>query len=215
MSTSSSGTERGRGILTKRDRRFLLGQLDDELDQNARNQKRYRIRKQIQNAILDFQLIAQNLPVTDIQQVFEPLYGWSIKKRKLEERGRELGSPDLPEVAFGWLAMLEFFSYGMHAGGKSENRGLLQGIIKEGVERGGRNYQLQNSQFFQEVEFHVELLYGEQILLSNYLRSISAELPKNPDEIAEQIIKWYRERRIPYDTAVRWIEYYVRHPSQE
>ena len=44
MDDSFDLVERDKGILTKRDRRFLLGELDEELSDNAKNVRRYEIR---------------------------------------------------------------------------------------------------------------------------------------------------------------------------
>lgn len=54
MSQNDNYTERDRGILTERDREYLLGEIDDELSENAEYQKRYQIRQRIRNAMLDF-----------------------------------------------------------------------------------------------------------------------------------------------------------------
>lgn len=45
--------DRERGIFTKRDRRFLAGELDEELTDNQRRQKRYRLRQRLYHAIQD------------------------------------------------------------------------------------------------------------------------------------------------------------------
>lgn len=44
---------RERGIFTERDRRFLAGELEEELTDNQRRQKRYRLRKRLYHAIQD------------------------------------------------------------------------------------------------------------------------------------------------------------------
>lgn len=74
MSDKFDWVERGRGVLTKRDRKILLGKAGKDLDKNAQNVRRYSIRNRIKNALYDFHIIAQNLPLADIQQVFEPVY---------------------------------------------------------------------------------------------------------------------------------------------
>lgn len=145
--------------------------------------------------------------------MFDPVYEWSRDKRKLNEQGRYSETPDLPEIAFHWLSVFEFFTYGMHAGGKNEARRLMEDIIAEGMERGARSYQLQNQQFYQAVGADAAIDYGDRMLVTTYLRSMEQELAEDPNEIAEQVLKWYRERRIPYQTAVDWIERYVTTPS--
>ncbi|MFC7187595.1 hypothetical protein ACFQMK_12000, partial [Halorubrum yunnanense] len=39
------------------------------------------VRERIKNALYDFHIIAQNLPLADIQQLFEPAYDWSRERR--------------------------------------------------------------------------------------------------------------------------------------
>lgn len=45
--------DRERGIFTPRDRRFLAGELDDELTPNEKRQKRFRLRRRVFHAIQD------------------------------------------------------------------------------------------------------------------------------------------------------------------
>lgn len=66
---------RDRGFLTPRDRKFLLGYLDDELDANARAQKHYQIRNRLKNAIQDFAFLHAH--ASDVDQVFEDYTGRS------------------------------------------------------------------------------------------------------------------------------------------
>jgi len=81
MSDSFDLVERDKGILTKRDRRFLLGELDEELSDNAKNVRRYEIRNRLENVIHDFQLLAKYLEYEDIRQVFDPVDDWSREAR--------------------------------------------------------------------------------------------------------------------------------------
>lgn len=62
--------DRPRGILTPDDRRFLLGEKEFKHQQSKTN-ARSRIRKRVQNGILDFGLIYYHLRDEDIWQVFE------------------------------------------------------------------------------------------------------------------------------------------------
>jgi hypothetical protein len=52
-SNSFDDSGRDRGIFTERDRRFLAGELDEELSDNERRQKRYRLRKRMFHALQD------------------------------------------------------------------------------------------------------------------------------------------------------------------
>lgn len=64
--------DRDRGILTPRDRRFLLGDLDDELDDNAKRQKRHRLRKRMFHAIQDLAYL-RLMSTRDVGQVGDRL----------------------------------------------------------------------------------------------------------------------------------------------
>lgn len=205
--------DRDRGILTKRDREILTGNFDEELTENALYQRYYNIRNRIENAIFDFYLLSRHLPLRDMQQVFEPAYEWSRERRHLNEQGRTATTPDLPMFLQGWLSLFEFYGYGMLAGDMEETRGLMRGLITTGLERGIRGYQHENYRTYQEVAASLTLEYGNKILQENYLRQVQNDLPAEPDEAAEQVMKLYQERKIPYQVATQLIEYYVQSPE--
>jgi hypothetical protein len=52
--------DRPRGILTKKERRYLMGLLDEspEEDRDAQSQREYRIRQHLRHSLIDFQLLA-------------------------------------------------------------------------------------------------------------------------------------------------------------
>lgn len=64
------GDERDRGVLTPDDRRYLRGEKEYANVQSERD-VRYRIRKRIHNAILDFSILFHHLQERDRQQVFK------------------------------------------------------------------------------------------------------------------------------------------------
>lgn len=63
--------DRPRGILTPTDRDFLLGRKTDYTD-HSKKQKRNRIRRRLQNAILDFSILFECLERRDRNIVFDP-----------------------------------------------------------------------------------------------------------------------------------------------
>jgi len=63
--------DRGRGILTSTDRRYLLNQAEFE-GQDERN-ARYRIRKRILHSLYDIYLINHHVQMRDIEQVMEEI----------------------------------------------------------------------------------------------------------------------------------------------
>ncbi|AGB33948.1 hypothetical protein C488_20637 [Natrinema pellirubrum DSM 15624] len=213
MSEEFDWVERDRGVLTKRDREILLGQSGENLDKNAQNVRRYNIRERIKNSLYDFHIIAQNLPLADIQQLFEPAYDWSRERRQLDEEGRTSAQPDIDQLLWSWLTLFEFFSYGMYAGGKQETQVLMQGLVEGGIERGYREYQHDNLQTYREIDVDLGLNYGNLVLRNNYLRGVQQDLPSETSEIAKEVLRLRRLRKISQIDASRWFDEYVRKPE--
>jgi len=213
MSEEFDWVERDRGVLTERDREILLGSAGENLDKNAWNVRRYNIRRRIKNAICDFYIISQYLPLKDIQQLFEPSYDWSRERRRLNEEGRTSTSPDSDPLLWGWLHLFEFFSYGMYAGGKPETQILMQILVEEGLERGYREYQHDNLQTYRETDVVLGFNYENPLLRSNYLREVKQDLPSETSAIAEEILQLRGQKKISQAVADRWFDEYVRKPE--
>ena len=62
--------DRDRGIFTPRDRRFLAGEIDDELSVKAKRQKRFRLRKRVFDAIQDLAYL-EELETRDLFNIAE------------------------------------------------------------------------------------------------------------------------------------------------
>jgi hypothetical protein len=60
--------ERKRGIITPKDREFLLGESDIEPNSQSERNKRFRIRERMANALRDFQYLRQ-LEQGDLNQI--------------------------------------------------------------------------------------------------------------------------------------------------
>lgn len=131
--------ERERGILTSHDRKYLLNQLDEELEGNAEYQKRHKIRKRVENAIYDFQILAGNLQFQDIDQLFEPAYEWARDARKGQEQGRST-LPSFPLFLDCWSSMFEFFFYCLATHGIKQSTHLAMAVIEDAIERAVRRY---------------------------------------------------------------------------
>jgi hypothetical protein len=213
MSEEFDWVDRDRGVLTKRDREILLGRAGDDLDKNAQNVRRYNIRERIQNALYDFHIIAQNLPLADIQQLFDPAYDWSRERRQLDEDRRTSAQPDMDQLLWSWMSLFEFFSYGMYAGGKQETQVLMEGLVEGGIERGYREYQHDNLQTYREIDVDLDLNYGNLVLRNNYLRGVQQDLPSETSEIAKEVLRLRRLRKISQKDASRWFDEYVRQPE--
>lgn len=213
MSEEFDWVDRDRGVLTERDREILLGRAGEDLDRNAQNVRRYNIRERVRNSLYDFHIIAQHLPLVDIQQLFEPAYDWSRDRRRLDEEGRTSTQPEIDQLLWSWLALFEFFSYGMYAGGKRETQVLMQALVESGIERGYREYQHDNLQTYREIDVDLGLNYGNLVLRNNYLRSVQQELPSETPEIAKEVLRLRRLRKISQADASRWFEEFVRKPE--
>jgi hypothetical protein len=70
-------TDRPRGILSSRDREYLLGKADIESQSQAARNIRAAIRERLENAILDFTLLFRHLEPRDRERVFDELAGGS------------------------------------------------------------------------------------------------------------------------------------------
>lgn len=65
-------SERGRGILGRSDRKFLVGDSDIEPKSQSERNARARIRDRLRNAILDFPILLEHLEDRDLEQVLQP-----------------------------------------------------------------------------------------------------------------------------------------------
>lgn len=65
--------DRPTGILTERQRKWLLGQLDDELSAEAERQMSWRVRRRVRHALIDFTLL-QWLDSTHVNQIFDGVH---------------------------------------------------------------------------------------------------------------------------------------------
>lgn len=212
MSDEFDWVNRDRGILTKRDREILVNKFDVGITKNAKNQRRYNIRNRVQNAIYDFEILAQHLPHGDIQQIFSPAYDWSVERRKLDEQGRTHSWPEFTEFLQSWLSLFELFAYGMYAGGKTETGELLQLLIQQGLQRGARNIQHTRRDIFRDVDASIAIETDNERLWQNFIAEVESNLPDDPTAAAEEILRLHQSRKIPPDVARQWIQHHVHGP---
>lgn len=69
---------RDRGILTKEDRKFLIGAKD--LSDQAKRNARYRVRQRLINSLYDFNLIYESLGDGDLEKVIERVSNSDLEK---------------------------------------------------------------------------------------------------------------------------------------
>lgn len=112
---------RPRGILSPKERRHLLGELDEdpEADADAIRQRNYRIRQHIRHALLDFRLLALSAP-SDVGKVFEEIH---------DPDGDGLASP----LAEGVQLLFEFLY--VHLGAReAADENEFRRLLTDGVE---------------------------------------------------------------------------------
>ena len=209
MSDSFDLVERDKGILTKRDRRFLLGELDEELSDNAKNVRRYEIRNRLENVIHDFQLLAKYLEYEDIRQVFDPVDDWSREARQINNQSRESVSPSISPFIQSWIELFEFFTISMYANGMPESRNLMTQMIEIGIERGFRRYQLAVSDVYQDIDAELAIQYINPVTWETYLGQIVQEFPDTPSERYAVIEELYNKNHISHDQFMYLYEEFI------
>lgn len=120
--------DRGRGILTPSDREFLLGRKTDYTD-HSEKQKRNRIRRRLQNAILDFTILFEHLEGRDRRTVFDP-----------ESDARDAYTEGITDL----LGFLHLGTMGYHVPFKDM---LSQGVNRAEQELSGSDYRMVNVEF--------------------------------------------------------------------
>ena len=210
MDDSFDLVERDKGILTKRDRRFLLGELDEELSDNAKNVRRYEIRNRLENVIHDFQLLAKHLEYEDIRQVFDPVDDWSREARKINNQSRESVSPSISPFIQSWIELFEFFTISMYANGMPESRNLMTQMIEIGIERGFRRYQLAVSDVYQDIDAELAIQYINPVTWETYLGQIVQEFPDTPSERYAVIEELYNKNHISHGQFMYLYEEFIK-----
>jgi len=209
MTNEDSTSIRGRGFLTKDDRKYLMGEKENPPEGSARRQKHRRIRERLENAIIDFQIIEQRLPDKDIEQVFEPAYDWGRERRKLNEEGKLEEYPQTGDFINGLVSFFNFFAYSMALGRIQQVNNLRNLVMTEGIESGLRKFMLNYHQDYLEYQASIQVEVTERDAMQNYLVNIDRSIPEKPNEAAEEILRLYNENRIPADFAQQLWDHYV------
>lgn len=193
--------DRGRGILTKHDREYLLGQLDGQLSDNAEYQKRHKIRERVRNAIYDFHILSGNLSFEDIDQLFEPAYDWSIEARRFREQGFN-GLPEYPLFIDSWSSLFEFFFYSLSTYGIQDSTTLAMMVIEDAIERAVRRYGFDIENKYIKTDARLNINIAERSPLLEYVRSVEQRLPSDSEQSKEILLQMYQKNQIPYSVAV-------------
>jgi hypothetical protein len=96
--SEDGGGERGRGVLTAADRTFLsmsAEEREEEYSAPARSQRRRAVADRIENAMLDFPLLAERLDDATLREVFAP------DRRTFEMDGEEFPGTEIQPGQYG------------------------------------------------------------------------------------------------------------------
>lgn len=185
--------DRDRGILTKRDRQFLRGDLDDELSDNDRYQKRYQIRQRIRNAMLDFHVIYRALSRRDISMLWDETDYWISRSQAKRRRGDAPPYPELPPLAWCWRDWIALFVYAQITTGIPEAESLVKWAVEEGVNKAVRRHTLENYQMYREVDSTLDWGIGEIYNLMDYLEAVGQQIPEEPEEAEEYLLELQKD----------------------
>jgi hypothetical protein len=185
--------DRDRGILTKRDRKFLQGDLDKELNDNQQYQKRYQIRQRVRNAMFDFQILYSALSRRDISMLWDGTDDWIYRSQAQRQRGEAPPYPEIPLLGRCWRDWIALFVYAQIVTGIPEAESLVQWAIEEGVNKAVRRCTLENYNMYQEVDSTLDWGIGESYELMDYLQSVKKQIPEDPDEAEEYLLNLQRD----------------------
>ena len=185
--------DRDRGILTKRDRRFLRGDLDDELNDNQRYQKRYQIRQRIRNAMFDFQILYRGLSRDDLSMLWDETDYWISSAQAQRQRGDAPPYPEIPLLGRCWRDWIALFVYAQISTRVPESETLVQWVIQEGVNKAVRRHSLESFNQFREVDSTLEWGTGKAYKLMDYLQYVGQQLPEDPAAAEEYLLDLQRK----------------------
>lgn len=158
------------GILTKKDREYLRGQVDLNPEQE-RNRRKY-IRDRVRNAITDFHLIFQALSPKDRKLIFRDATADSTYESDWTNVVSGSGTEGEAVIHGMWQAIAFFYTGANESGIPFEP--LLENAVRAGEDRGP--FGVKN------VYFNVEYTSVEDIDIDGVLEKIAADEPLNSNE---------------------------------
>lgn len=121
--------DRPTGILTERQRKWLLGQLDDELSAEAERQMSWRVRRRVRHALIDFTLL-QWLDTTHVNQIFDGVHE-DVEEGAVGHDADDELTNSLPHVfeflMRGFRLRQDLFEWAFEAGIQSA---IIQGAVR-------------------------------------------------------------------------------------
>jgi hypothetical protein len=184
--------DRDRGILTKRDRRYLRGDLGEELSDNQEYQKRYQIRQRIRNAMFDFHILYRSLSRRDVSMLWEETDDWIYRSQSQRQKGDAPPYPEMPPLAWCWRDWIALFVYAQIITGVPEAERLVQWAIEEGVNKAVRRHTLESYNKYREVDATLDWGTGDAYNLLDYLQHIGQQIPDDPAEAEEHLLDLQR-----------------------
>lgn len=138
----ASDPERSRGVLSKRDRRFLKDTAPEDRKDSTGRATRSEIRSRIYNSLLDFKILTDELGDRDRRNVFE-----DVNDREFQQ---------------GVIAALSFFYQGMEEQGQD-----FEDVLVPAVERAERLLTKKEMEDEVTVEVDVDFTVERQLFLSD------------------------------------------------
>jgi len=173
-----------RGILTKKDREYLLGEVDFSEYERPENQEqviRSRIRKRIELAIKDFILIDEHLPAEEWDRILEE---WREAQEEVKSQASRTGEApkpsERPEVLRGLHAAMRCVldSFGM-VGGRHYAFMAVQDSLKQAVQT---QSVIQNDEFYYgELKFDTGDLENDTIDLETAYEILKSATEKQEE----------------------------------
>lgn len=176
--------DRTRGILTKNERKHILGELDEELDEDDVDSEKiaeririreHRLRDHIANSLIDFVILT--IPgVAPVEAVFDEVWeGWSVN----EDTDSEL--PDTPLVD-GLVSIIDLLYRQLGSVYEGE-RGPFKSIFLEGVTIALRNLYLEDRDLMSEPSVDLGIHPGPLVPIEKLKTALEEEESLAPIEL--------------------------------
>jgi hypothetical protein len=201
--------ERERGVLNERDRRFLLGELDDELSDNQKYQRRYQIRQRIRNSMYDFWFLNRALSNRDAGMLWAETDDWIFRSRRQRRRDEAPPYPEKPLLAECWRDLIAFFVHSQIKTEIPEGERLVEWVIEKGVNKAVRRHFFENIQMYQEVDSTLDWGVGDRYRLQKYLQHIGQRLPENPKQAEEYLLNLQRKGYLQHNHTTYLYHTYI------
>lgn len=187
--------ERPRGILSKRERRYLLGEAEIEPKSASERSIRQSIRKHLTHTILDFSVVYREMQTRDITTVFESS-DESNNKRGRPKKSVEYSAPDL-----------NAFLYRVYGSEYKLERLVKNGIEREAHERGDPVHAEVSIDLFPDEVAEIEHRFddhGVEAVSHKDLRELWEDDRLTDDEFISYMEKWAERWETDYENRYEY-----------